>query len=41
MGGMVTMRVEGSSPKMLEAPPESSIIDAEAIETRSARQGSV
>ena len=41
MGGMVTMRVEGSSPKMLEAPPESPIIDAEPIETRSARQGSV
>jgi len=42
MGGMVTMRVEQNSRKMLEAPPESPIIDAEAVvETPTPRQSSV
>jgi hypothetical protein len=33
MGGMLTMRVEQSSQKLLQAPVASPVIDAEAVET--------
>ena len=37
MGGVLTMRVEQSSHKMLEAPPSSAIIDTDPVETPVAR----
>jgi hypothetical protein len=33
MGGMLTMRVEQSAQKLLQAPPASPVIDAEAVES--------